>query len=68
MSEFIEIIGGKPLFGTVVAGGAKNAGLLAISILGSNDKKILARMIQFKKQLVTESRQRGRKLQNGLRT
>lgn len=27
MSEFIEIIGGKPLHGTVVAGGAKNAGL-----------------------------------------
>jgi UDP-N-acetylglucosamine 1-carboxyvinyltransferase len=27
MSEFIEIIGGKPLRGTVVAGGAKNAGL-----------------------------------------
>jgi UDP-N-acetylglucosamine 1-carboxyvinyltransferase len=27
MSEFIEIVGGKPLNGTVVAGGAKNAGL-----------------------------------------
>lgn len=27
MSEFIEIVGGKPLHGTVVAGGAKNAGL-----------------------------------------
>jgi UDP-N-acetylglucosamine 1-carboxyvinyltransferase len=27
MSEFIEIVGGTPLHGTVVAGGAKNAGL-----------------------------------------
>jgi UDP-N-acetylglucosamine 1-carboxyvinyltransferase len=27
MSEFIEIVGGAPLRGTVVAGGAKNAGL-----------------------------------------
>jgi len=27
MSEFIEIVGGKPLSGTVVAGGAKNAAL-----------------------------------------
>ncbi len=27
MSEFIEIVGGTPLRGTVVAGGAKNAGL-----------------------------------------
>jgi 5-(carboxyamino)imidazole ribonucleotide mutase len=65
--SIVQMPSGIPV-ATVAIGGAKNAGLLAISILGSNDKKILARMIQFKKQLVTESRQRGRKLQNGLRT
>ena len=47
---------------TVAIGGAKNAGLLAIAILGANDEIIRAQVILFKKKLAAESRDRGRKL------
>jgi len=41
-SEFIEILGGKPLFGTIRAGGAKNAGLpLLISTLLTGEECVL---------------------------
>jgi UDP-N-acetylglucosamine 1-carboxyvinyltransferase len=42
MSEFIEIVGGTPLTGTVRAGGAKNAGLpLLISTLLTGEECVL---------------------------
>jgi 5-(carboxyamino)imidazole ribonucleotide mutase len=57
--------GGIPV-ATVAIGGAKNAGLLAVSILGGRDAKLLTKMIIFKRQLAIESRERSRKLQASL--
>ena len=63
--SIVQMPGGIPV-ATVAIGGAKNAGLLAISILASNDSKLLAKVIAFKTNLANESRQRGRKLQANL--
>ncbi len=56
-----QMPGGIPV-ATVAIGGGKNAGLLAVSILGSSDKKICAQLVEYKKQLASESRQRGTRL------
>ena len=64
--SIVQMPGGIPV-ATVAIGGAKNAGLLAISILGASDEKIRWRMIQFKKKLAAESRARSRKLQESLK-
>ena len=63
--SIVQMPGGIPV-ATVAIGGAKNAGLLAVSILASNDSKLLAKVIAFKTNLANESRQRGRKLQANL--
>lgn len=47
---------------TVAINNAKNAALLAIQILGSADKKILEKVIAFKKKIETESLAKNRKL------
>jgi 5-(carboxyamino)imidazole ribonucleotide mutase len=60
--SIVQMPGGIPV-ATVAIGGAKNAGLLAISILGASDETIRAQVIRFKKQLAAESRAHGRKLQ-----
>jgi len=52
---------------TVAIGGGRNAGLLAISILGVGDAKLRERVIDFKRELAVESRKRDRKLQASLK-
>ena len=42
--------GGVPV-ATVALDGAKNAGILAVEILGSNDPKIQEKVINYKKNL-----------------
>ena len=59
--SIVQMPGGIPV-ATVAIGGAKNAGLLAISILGSGDENIRAQVLAYKKKLAAESRARGRKL------
>ena len=59
--SIVQMPGGIPV-ATVAIGGAKNAGLLAVFILGSADEKIRAQILEFKKNLAAESRERGRKL------
>lgn len=59
--SIVQMPGGIPV-ATVAIGGAKNAGLLAVSILGTSDQKIRARLLAYKKQIAAESRARGRKL------
>ena len=61
--SIVQMPGGIPV-ATVAIGGAKNAGLLAVSILGAGDKKIRAQVLEYKKNLATESRKRGLKLQS----
>jgi 5-(carboxyamino)imidazole ribonucleotide mutase len=48
--SILQMPGGVPV-ATVALDGAKNAGILAIEILGSSDLKILNRIIDYKKQL-----------------
>ena len=59
--SIVQMPGGIPV-ATVAIGGAKNAGLLAVAILGASDGNIRAQVIAFKKNLADESRERGRKL------
>lgn len=42
--------GGVPV-ATVALDGAKNAGILAVEIIGSSDSNILDKIIEYKKQL-----------------
>ena len=63
--SIVQMPGGIPV-ATVAIGGAKNAGLLAISILGASDEQIRMQVIRYKKKLAAESRERDRKLKAGL--
>jgi 5-(carboxyamino)imidazole ribonucleotide mutase len=63
--SIVQMPAGIPV-ATVAIGGAKNAGLLAVSILGASDKRLQAAMILFKRNLAVQSRQRGRKLSSSL--
>lgn len=47
---------------TVAINNAKNAALLAIKILGTSDKKVLAKVIKFKKEIEKESLSKNKKL------
>jgi 5-(carboxyamino)imidazole ribonucleotide mutase len=49
-----QMPGGVPV-ATVAIGGGKNAGLLAVQMLAISDKKLLKKMIEYKKRLEKES-------------
>lgn len=59
--SIVQMPGGIPV-ATVAIGGAKNAGLLAVSILGASDEKVRRQVLDYKSKLAAESRARGRKL------
>ncbi|MGN6553623.1 MAG: 5-(carboxyamino)imidazole ribonucleotide mutase [Verrucomicrobiota bacterium] len=63
--SIVQMPGGIPV-ATVAIGGAKNAGLLAVSILGAGDEKIRSQVLNFKSKLAMESRARGKRLQSKL--
>ena len=48
--SILQMPGGVPV-ATVALDGAKNAGILAIEILGASDSEILNKIIEYKKQL-----------------
>ena len=48
--SILQMPGGVPV-ATVALDGAKNAGILAIEIIGTSDTKILKKIIDYKKQL-----------------
>ena len=47
----VQMSGGVPV-GTLAIGGAKNAGLLAVQILATQDAALLEKMIQYKQDLI----------------
>ena len=47
---------------TVAVNGAKNAGLLAVQILGMNDKKLQKKVADYKKKMNTEVKSKSKKL------
>jgi 5-(carboxyamino)imidazole ribonucleotide mutase len=64
MSEYIEILGGQPLSGKVVVGGAKNAGLLAIRILAAFDEKLSIAVAKFSEDLKVQVAEKNAKLKS----
>jgi 5-(carboxyamino)imidazole ribonucleotide mutase len=64
--SIVQMPGGIPV-ATVAIGGARNAGLLAISILGVADTRLREKMIHFKMELSAQSRERNRKLEASLK-
>ena len=48
--SILQMPGGVPV-ATVALDGAKNAGILAIEIIGASDSKILKKIVDYKKQL-----------------
>ena len=63
--SIVQMPGGIPV-ATVAIGGAKNAGLLAVAMLGIADGGLRAQLVRYKRRLAAESRKRGRKLQSSL--
>jgi 5-(carboxyamino)imidazole ribonucleotide mutase len=59
--SIVQMPGGIPV-ATVAIGGARNAGLLAVSILAACDSMLLEKLVAFKRMLAAESRERGHKL------
>ncbi|MFZ4590590.1 MAG: 5-(carboxyamino)imidazole ribonucleotide mutase [Ignavibacteria bacterium] len=50
---------------TVAINNAKNAALLAVEIIGASDKKVLDKVIKFKKEIEKESLDKNKKLNKG---
>ena len=59
--SIVQMPGGVPV-ATVAINQAKNAGLLAVQILASSDKKLLEKMIAYKKKMEEESIRKNDKL------
>ncbi len=59
--SIVQMPGGVPV-ATVAIGGGRNAGLLAVRILGANDLALRLRMVSFQTRLAKESRTKDRKL------
>jgi 5-(carboxyamino)imidazole ribonucleotide mutase len=64
--SIVQMPGGVPV-ATVAIGGGRNAGLLAVEILGASDPKLQERILQFKKELCAAAKQRGKNLQKTLK-
>lgn len=56
-----QMPGGVPV-ATVAIGGGKNAGLLAVQMLAISDKRLMKKMVQYKKELEKESLRKQRVL------
>ena len=62
--SILQMPGGVPV-ATVAVNGAKNAGLLAIQILGSSDRKIRSKMIDYKTALKEEVEKKSEGIKKG---
>lgn len=59
--SIVQMPAGVPV-ATVAIGGGKNAGLLAVQILGVNNSTLRARMIEYKEQMADDSRMKNETL------
>jgi len=59
--SIVQMPAGIPV-ATVAIGNAKNAGLLAMEILATNDKSLLRKILTYKKKLAAESMAKNKKL------
>ena len=60
--SIVQMPGGVPV-ATVAIGGGRNAGLLAVQILGASNEGLRRKMAAFKQRLARESRAKNKKLQ-----
>ncbi len=60
--SIVQMPAGVPV-ATVAIGGGRNAGLLAVQILGASDEALRARLVRYKARLRAESRAKNRRLQ-----
>lgn len=60
--SIVQMPGGVPV-ATVAIGNAKNAGLLAVRILGASDARARARMTDYRDRMATESRAKNNSLE-----
>jgi 5-(carboxyamino)imidazole ribonucleotide mutase len=65
--SIVQMPGGVPV-ATVAIGGGRNAGLLAVEILGASNPKLQERILAFKKELSATAKAKGRNLQKALTT
>ena len=61
--SIVQMPGGVPV-ATVAIGGGRNAGLLAVQVLGAGNSALRAEIVRFKRQLAAESKAKNRKLQS----
>lgn len=61
--SIVQMPGGVPV-ATVAIGGAKNAGLLAIQILGTSNPQLMKRVMAYKTQLITLVEQMDKNVQD----
>lgn len=59
--SIVQMPSGVPV-ATVAIGGAKNAALLAMEILGTSEEKILQKMIEYKQIAAEESRNKNKRM------
>lgn len=59
--SIVQMPGGVPV-ATVAIGAGKNAGLLAVQILGAQDEALQAKIIAYKERMATESRAKNHSL------
>jgi len=59
--SIVQMPSGVPV-ATVAIGGGRNAGLLALQILATNNEELLSKLIEYKRSLATESREKTKKL------
>ncbi|MFQ5788237.1 MAG: 5-(carboxyamino)imidazole ribonucleotide mutase [Thermodesulfobacteriota bacterium] len=59
--SIVQMPGDVPV-ATVAIGGAKNAALLALEILGTSDKRVLKRVVNFKERSAEDSRKKNKKI------
>ena len=64
--SIVQMPGGVPV-ATVAIGAGKNAGLLAVEILGSNDLKLRDKIVKYKQELALESRKKDKDLNKVLK-
>ncbi len=62
--SILQMPGGVPV-ATVAVNGAKNAGILAAQILGSSDRKIRSKVIDYKAALKKEVEEKSEKVKQG---
>jgi 5-(carboxyamino)imidazole ribonucleotide mutase len=64
--SIVQMPGGVPV-ATVAIGGGRNAGLLALRILGASDSALQKRMTAFQRRLALTSQEKNRQLQSNLK-